>query len=68
MPYASVDFDSKLIKGSVTHSIKNNSSSTEFILDTKYLSIESVKDQNDNLLDFISSSENTFIKKVPNIL
>ena len=48
----SVDFDSKLIKGSVTHSIKNNSSSTEFILDTKYLSIESVKDQNDNLLDF----------------
>lgn len=47
-----VDFESKLIKGSVTHSIKNNSASTEFILDTKYLTIDSVKDQNNNLLDF----------------
>lgn len=48
----SVDFESKLLYGSVTHSIKNNSASKEFILDTKYLSIESVKDQNNKLLDF----------------
>ena len=48
----SVDFESKLLYGSVTHSINNPSKDSIFILDTKYLSIESVSDQGENKLDF----------------
>ncbi len=48
----SVDFKSKLLYGSVIHSIKNNIGASEFILDTKYLSIETVEDQDGSLLDF----------------
>ena len=48
----SVDFESKLLYGSVTHSINNPNKDSIFILDTKYLSIESVSDQGENKLDF----------------
>ncbi|MDG2344295.1 MAG: M1 family metallopeptidase [Flavobacteriales bacterium] len=48
----SVDFESKLLYGSVTHTINNPTKDSVFILDTKYLSIESVSDQDGNKLDF----------------
>lgn len=47
-----VDFNSKLIHGSVTHTINNPNKDSVFILDTKYLSIEAVSDQDGNKLDF----------------
>ena len=47
-----VNFEQKKLSGFVTHKIAEKSSVRELILDTKYLRIDSIQDQNKNTLSF----------------
>jgi len=62
-----VDFDQRRLSGSVTHLISNDKKSSQLVLDTKYLQIDSIADQNGGDLSF-NYGENDELLGLPLII